>query len=747
LIDAPTGPRASNYPSEFRSDFNFRGGDFRGDRGGRGRGRAWREDSRDRGREVDRDYRDRRDDRPPVQFRDDRGGRERWNSRESFRGGRRPSSPQGRGRSPNYGQRDSRDAPPTLDIDRTRRGSRDGPLSGGSPSSDSLPYRGYGRGRGRGRGRGGAFLEDHRAPGRSRSPEPSWNRRTQPSATPPPQVPAFGSTSTNVALAVKPPTSPAAMTSSSTSGPVPGVSVPTAPRSLVANSQTQRSRHHNGSNTWVNPQLKGPNQSLDTSKSESSSAVGPSPGQSPPRKSYDGDAGLSPRSKHHPTSHGQMASDGPDHLSAAHAETLNRQPTPRRRPIIGKRAPKAPQSVLPDIGGDSSSDSGDDFDDDYFENEIAKIKSQIAEISKENPLVLRPELPAVFLRPFIESTIDDLVIAHTKFPTEDCVMPESKKEPVPDAPSISPSLKTKLIPENTGSRPTTPRPIVEAVERIPVSVIEKAAPDNTLGLELPSVDKNEQTPPAPAPPVSYDSPDGDHEVDDIDMPTAPTATPHAKLVTNGDESTVPSDSKGDMDCDDDEKSRVANLETLEAVRKYMATPPVSSLPNFHTKPWHEDEVFMASLVSRPEVEARIRYDLEDNAARRQREQSEERQKWKDRYLEYRRWTDFSQEDEAVRSRTRFKKLRAEAAAAAAAPHSSSAPTAGAKPEGGRRMGSRFATDHDIERVLRESEQEAKEKKEVEERAARAKTASAKEASITEMAWDSDEWNAKKFRAY
>lgn len=45
-------------------------------------------------------------------------------------------------------------------------------------------------GRGRGRGRGG-FYDDHRPAGRSPSPPTIWNRRAQPSATPPPQVPAF----------------------------------------------------------------------------------------------------------------------------------------------------------------------------------------------------------------------------------------------------------------------------------------------------------------------------------------------------------------------------------------------------------------------------------------------------------------------------------------------------------------------------------------------------------------------------
>ncbi|KAI3327681.1 hypothetical protein HD806DRAFT_519705 [Xylariaceae sp. AK1471] len=149
LLDPPSGPRGGGYS-----------GDFRGR--GRGRGRGWRDDSRDRGRDRDIDFRDRRD----TAYRDDRSReRERpdWRDRDrdSFRG-RRPSP---RGRSP-LGRdfrdsRDPRDGPLGVDADRARRGSRDGPLSAGSSSSDPpfahSSYRGGGYGRGRGRGRGGEW--------------------------------------------------------------------------------------------------------------------------------------------------------------------------------------------------------------------------------------------------------------------------------------------------------------------------------------------------------------------------------------------------------------------------------------------------------------------------------------------------------------------------------------------------------------------------------------------------------------
>ncbi|OTB13017.1 hypothetical protein K445DRAFT_14304 [Daldinia sp. EC12] len=178
LLDAPSGPRGGYS------------GDFRGR--GRGRGRGWRDDSRDRGRDRDIDFRDRRDN----SYRDERS-RERdrgdWRDRDrdSFRG-RRPSP---RGRSPPgrdfRDSRDLRDAPLGVDAERARRGSRDGPLSAGSSSSDPpfgpSSYRGgyssRGRGRGRGdwdRGRGRGFYDDRDRYGsafRSRSQEGRYRDR------------------------------------------------------------------------------------------------------------------------------------------------------------------------------------------------------------------------------------------------------------------------------------------------------------------------------------------------------------------------------------------------------------------------------------------------------------------------------------------------------------------------------------------------------------------------------------------
>ncbi|KAJ6789592.1 hypothetical protein PWT90_09486 [Aphanocladium album] len=187
--DPPRGPKALiDMPNGPRGGF---GGDFRGGRG-RGRGRPWpaRDDSRERGRERDMDFRDRyRDDRSRERERDRDRDRD-WRDRDF---GRR-RSPVGRPRSPNSDFRDrDRDVPPPVDVERPRRGSRDGgPPSAGSSASDPAfngpPFPrggGFMRGRGRGgrgdwgpdRGRGRTPYDDRndRYP-RSRSQEGRWGR-------------------------------------------------------------------------------------------------------------------------------------------------------------------------------------------------------------------------------------------------------------------------------------------------------------------------------------------------------------------------------------------------------------------------------------------------------------------------------------------------------------------------------------------------------------------------------------------
>jgi hypothetical protein len=899
LIDAPTGPRASNYGPNFRAD--FRGGRGRG-RGGRG---GWRDDSRERGRDTDRDFirdRDRRDDRPPPPFRDSERGRDRdrWDrdGRESFRG-RRPS-PQGRGRSPNYGPRDgprdSRDGPLNLELDRARRGSRDGPLSAGSPSSDSLqPFgRGFSRGRGGrgGRGRGGYYNEDfHRPqPVRSRSPEPNWARRTQPSATPPPQVPAFGSTST--------PTGP---------GSLPP-SVPTAPRSHGPKPAPNIGRNVNTikSYKWTKPAENDPaeTRAQDANQPESPKSVGRVSQIASGQPNIFIQSAVSPRESilsRDDVSTGERASpkesipsiqnppekdpasSKPDDAEKDVSQTTVEPPVqqapstqarkePRKRhAVVAKHRAKIQSPAL--YMSDEDEDSQDELDDNYFEEEIAAIQEQISQAKEQNPLDPSSELDVIdttIVKPFMV-TIDDIVASNPILPTEPCTAPiaEHKAPPQPPALAPEPAIKRRSPPTTplTEAKPHSNSQIngkntisqleAQASARVDTSIgAFSAQPTASIVAPKSSGAVNEnpdtrlqasktRTSPQPKGPATattngrsgrakplmerFDENEDEQSALEREEATsfaqsradgltsqpavmgAPAGKPNPMIdQSNGSDqsprsreeesqATRPSKPLANVSASrqnatmdqpvESEDERIARereeeleairwrairsvkpvpsgraamykggldqielggvdpakhtQQELQAVRKMMKTPPISSLPKFDCGSCWDNKDFLASLEVRdPVVEEGIRKHLREQDAKRRAEQQEEARQWAQRYRNYREWTNFSMDLAAVRSREAFTESRARAAAEAAAPPASVS-SASSKPEG-RRTG-RFATERDFERVLRESEQEAREKKEQDERAARAKTASTKEAIIPDMCWDTEEWQVKIFK--
>lgn len=800
LIDPPSGPRA-NYGGDFRGDFGYRGSDFGRGRARGGRGRGWRDDSRDRGRETERDYRGPRDDRGPPPFRDDRSrDRDRWDRNDNFRG-RRPSSPQIRARSPNYGAREPRDAPSSLDVDRARRESRDGPLSGGSPSSDSLQsFRGYGRGRGaRGRGRGGYYDDFH---GRNPSPDPTWSRRAQPSATPPPQVPAFGSTATNLPI---PPTAPKGFTTPSTAPPtgpalesISGMPVPTAPRSQRAETKhTHAPRGPTNSTSWVNPD---PSIKKEVSKPQlrlrsPSRAHSPSPvSASTPRSSRKGS--LDDRKT--PFDETVVQEGKPNTIISGKvvAEQPLQKPHTKRRPIIGKRtlpSPKESPRVPEDVSDESDADSVDSIGrGDFFEEDMKKIEDQISRLPKnpeDDPLdfakmseLSREPLPAPedsdklkiwaaelkyhkelrqkkyenelldlspfrpkkepnppFLEPLIKSRIDQQLIA---IHTANLQLAEDSpisKECIPEVPkesaltSIAPNDSSQPKPQSKiRSRATPPRIESEGGKKSTIngqnriSSLESEpskthAPSQVPASNVQSLGLSE----TPAPLVTP------AEASSLNLSTAAV-----KTAVNG-SSSKPRSTLEKFEQSEDNQTQEERIKQLQSVRKTMKTPPLSSLPKFNVKRWDEDKDFLKTLEPDLQVEEYLRKKRVETITRRQREQEEEGLKWRDRYYDYRKWTDRSNDPACIRSREKFSKARENAAADVAAIKTFT-PAPNAKPEPSRRMG-RFATEHDFERVLRESEQEANEAKEREERSARARTASAKEATIPPMSWDEEQW--------
>lgn len=189
----------------------------------------------------------------------------------------------------------------------------------------------------------------------------------------------------------------------------------------------------------------------------------------------------------------------------------------------------------------------------------------------------------------------------------------------------------------------------------------------------------------------------------------------------------------DSDADESEDDYA---DQLAAVRPLMKTPPISSLPFRKIKPWWENTEFMQSI----EDAAAHQPILEAEIAEKARLKEEHRQKLRQEYAShYRKYLEFCESDDPAAVNYRAKIAANEKAASRAA---SLTPAAEGRPEG-RRAASRFATEHDIARVLQESKREAQEKQERSERAAKAKAASDKEAIIPDMIPE-DEYRAVNF---
>lgn len=183
---------------------------------------------------------------------------------------------------------------------------------------------------------------------------------------------------------------------------------------------------------------------------------------------------------------------------------------------------------------------------------------------------------------------------------------------------------------------------------------------------------------------------------------------------------------------------------LDAVKhpRDTKTPPPESLPIYDYNKWDEDPEFLNSLEIAPDAEPSLTRFIEEKMAQKWRRQQEEGKLWADNYAKYRAFTDMDMDPIAVRSREAFAKAQ-DREAEESVERGKSVNGSDPKTEGQRRTGSRFATEHDIERVLRESEREAKESKEQQEQDAREETANSKEASIPDMCWD-DEYKETMF---
>ncbi|KAL6871235.1 hypothetical protein J3F83DRAFT_647916 [Trichoderma novae-zelandiae] len=164
-----------------------------------------------------------------------------------------------------------------------------------------------------------------------------------------------------------------------------------------------------------------------------------------------------------------------------------------------------------------------------------------------------------------------------------------------------------------------------------------------------------------------------------------------------------------------------------AVRRYMATPPLDSLPGGDGEHplWYQDKEFLTTLESDPHVDDFVAMYLEKVNLNRSNEQRRAQNTYASNYMQYLRFT-MSDDPVATKSRDKF--------SVSAPLEITGTPTPEQKPEG-RGTGRRFATERDLERVLQASMREDEERRERELRIQQEKYRSDKEAVIPDMYWD------------
>lgn len=819
--EPPRGPKALiDSPGPPRGGGGF-GGDFRGGRG-RGRGRGWaRDDSRERGRDRDIDYRDRyRDERSRERDRD----RDRdWRNERDFRPRRSP--PISRPRSPLRDFRDrerERDLPPPVDIERPRRGSRDGgPPSAGSSNSDPAfgmpPFSrggGYVRGRGRGgrgdwqsdRARGRTPYDDRDRYARSRSQEGRWGRdrderdrheryaepdiRRDPrdererndrelfrqrqdsrsiavsesapqsrEVSPPPiapiapafgTVPNRGSISTDDKAPV--PTTRGFGERPASSG-APNESLTATGSSRVVSSElsagskaslqyqqqriySQQGTHLSGrkaseisplsgrmQNDMSNPDLKRPR----SSDANSETLSGPT-SEKRARSPYSAEPGEI-----------TVRTDNEQDSSAETETTKQGKHSRQNLPVV-----RAVRFSLPPKGQAAGSDSDSDDDDDmadYFASQMEKTQAELDKLQADN-------LPQQVLARFAAMSHGAMVqVLYNKEGLSEMLgkLPEgvaaaaAAELPVKQSDAVVPLVVQQDLP---ASEPTTEQPSVELVENLEEQkvVIEPAQPliDNSdiksdkMDVDRAVVTQEELERPKSSSKESIKS-DGGGVKEQIIEETENMTTLDMRqdLIEKADTGSKVPSTPSQVEDDDDTESEDDTYIDIDAVRQYMKTPELDTMPDYNIQqPWDKDGKFIASLDMDPTIDDYVVQHLDKMRLDQAQEEDTARQDYADNYLRYLDFT-ASNDPIALKNRDKFSTSvpPVDIVEAAETPEP-------AKPEG--RSARRFASERDLERVLQASMREDEERKERQLRIQKEKYRSEKEAVIPDMYWDAED---------
>ena len=187
--------------------------------------------------------------------------------------------------------------------------------------------------------------------------------------------------------------------------------------------------------------------------------------------------------------------------------------------------------------------------------------------------------------------------------------------------------------------------------------------------------------------------------------------------------------------DDETESEDEGYLDTEAVRRYMSTPPLDTLPDFSGERWDKDADYLGALGTDAAVDSFIVDHLQKFHIEKSAEQTRDREIYSENYLNYLGFTR-SSDPAAVKSRDKF-------SVAAPPPDPTGVVTPEPKPEG-RGTGRRFATERDLERVLQASMREDEERKEREQRVQKEKYRSEKEAVIPDMSWTEEDLEEARY---
>lgn len=328
------------------------------------------------------------------------------------------------------------------------------------------------------------------------------------------------------------------------------------------------------------------------------------------------------------------------------------------------------------------------------------------------PAIQTEEAPAIPEEPLPSKETEG--IDHEKEPANDQLNDQLEKETVEEdkeKPEIAAAtqeaedLQPKAEEMDIDNEPTVPPP---EPKDVPEPVAEITIDESTMK-EVKEVETEPINEQAPAPIEEATSPAKPAEVE----PKAPS-TP----------SQIP-DEDDETETEDEAYMEAQAVAAAEAVRRYMSTPPIDSLPDFQGPVWYQDKEFLATLDSDPIIDDFVAEHLAKIHFDRSTEQRHAQQIYADNYMQYLKYT-LSDDPVATKSRDKF--------SVSAPCETTGTVTPEHKPEG-RGTGRRFATERDLERVLQASMREDEERKERELRIQQEKYRSDKEAVIPDMYWD------------